>query len=167
MSTKMMSPNTTIWWVPLAGLTTPDAPKASEINAGTNISCAIVTGFTLGATASDTDDSKSICDEGNVQTRTLGNYEANLSFFRDPISATPTVYSTAFDLFKVPRVEGWLVSRQGKKATTLAAEDDIVSVFKVMNDASMDETGDKGTPINFTVPFLQRGEMHINVDVVA
>ena len=167
MAEKMMSPKTTIWWVPLAGLTTPAAPKATEINAGTNISCAIVTGFTLNATASDTDDSKTICDEGNVQSRTLGNYEANLSFFRDPIGAGPTVFTTAYDLFKVARVEGWLISRQGKKSTQVAAVADIVSVFKVMNDSSMDETSDKGTPIRFTVPFLQRGAQYTNVDVVA
>lgn len=164
---KMMSPNTTIWWVPLAGLTTPASPKATEINAGTNLSCAIVTGFTLNATASDTDDSKTICDEGNVQTRTLGNYEANLSFFRDPIGAAPTVFTTAYDLFKVARVSGWLISRQGKKATELAEVGDIVSVFKVMSDSSMDETDDKGTPIRLTVPFLQQGVQHVNVDVVA
>lgn len=167
MAEKMMSPNTTIWYVPLAGLTTPAAPKATEINAGTNISCAIVTGYTLNATASDTDDSKTICDEANVQTRTLGNYEANISFFRDPVGATPTVFTTAYDLFKVARVEGWLVSRQGKKSTALAAVSDIVSVYKVMNDASMDETSDKGTPIRFTVPFLQRGEFYVNTTVVA
>lgn len=164
---KMMSPNTTITFIPLAGLTTPDAPKATELNAGTNLSCAIVTGYTLNATASDTDDSKTICDEGNVQTRTLGNYEANISFFRDPVGAAPTVFSTAYDLFKTSRVEGWLVSRQGKKSTEPFAVGDIVSVYKVMNDSSMDETSDKGTPIRFTVPFLQRGEFFVNVDVAA
>lgn len=167
MAEKMMSPKTTVWFLALAALTTPAAPKATEINAGTNLSCAIVTGMTLNATASDTDDSKTICDESNVQTRTLGNYEANLSFFRDPVGAAPTVFTTAYDLFKVARVEGWLISRQGKKSTELAAVGDIVSVFKVMSDSPMDESDDKGTPIRLTVPFLQRGEMHVNTTVVA
>lgn len=166
MAEKMMSPNTTVTWIPLAGLTTPAAPKATELNAGVNLSCAIVTGHTLNATSSDTDDSKTICDEGNVQTRTLGNYEANISFFRDPIGAAPTVFTAAYNAFKTARVEGWLVSRQGKKSTAPYAATDIVSVFKVMSDSTMDETSDKGTPIRFTVPFLQRGQFHVNTTVV-
>ena len=82
---KMMNPNTTIWWVPEGGFEDPANPTAAEINAGENISCAIVTGFTLNPTDSDTDDTRSICDEGNVANPTWDNYEANLTFFRTTI----------------------------------------------------------------------------------
>ena len=47
---KMMSPNTTIWWIPLAGIADYTQPKVAEITAGINISAAIVTGYTLAAT---------------------------------------------------------------------------------------------------------------------
>lgn len=159
---KMMSPNTTIWWVPLAGIANPASPTVAEINAGTNISCAIVTGYTLGATDSDTDDSKSICDDANVLTPTFDNYEANLSFFRSDLVAVTAVYDTAFNLFKVDRVEGYLVSRHGKVSTALAATGDIVSVFRVISDAPQDVEGDGGAPIQFTVPFLPQGVVTIN-----
>lgn len=163
---KMMSPNTTIWFVPLAGITNPNAPTAAQITAGTNISAAIVTGYTLGATDSDTDDSKTIVDEGNVSTPTFGNYEANISFFRDGIGDTPTVFTTAYNLFKDGRVEGWLVSRHGYKATVAAAATQLVSVFRVFSDFAQDIEGDGGAPIQFTVPFKPQGQMAINVAVV-
>ena len=35
---KMLPPNIRIDWVPFAGLSTPGAPKATELNAGTNLS---------------------------------------------------------------------------------------------------------------------------------
>lgn len=164
---KLMSPNTTIWWVPVAGITNPAAPTVAQITAGTNISGAIVTGYTLGATDSDTDDSKTIVDESNVSTRTFGNYEGSLSFFRDPVGATATIFTTARDLFKTPRVEGWLVSRHGKKSTAAVVAGDLVSVFKFISDAPQNVEGDGGSPIQFTVPFRPQGVFHVNVAVAA
>lgn len=164
---KMMSPNTTIWWVPLAGITNHLAPTVAQINAGTNISAAIVTGYTLGATDSDTDDSKTIVDEGNVTTPTFGNYEANISFFRDGIGDTATIFTTAYNLFKSGRVEGWLVSRHGLKSTAAVAALQLVSVFRVISDFGQDIEGDGGAPIQFTVPFKPQGQMAINVPVAA
>ena len=160
---KMMSPNTTIWWVPLAGISNYLAPTAAEITAGTNLSAAIVTGYTLGATDSDTDDSKTIVDEGNVQTPTFGNYEANLSFYRDGIGDTPTIFTTAFNLFKAGRVEGWLVSRHGFKSTVAATAAQLVSIYRVYSDFGQTIEGDGGAPIQFTVPFKSQGQFATNI----
>jgi hypothetical protein len=174
MSKKMMSPNTTIWWVPLAGLTTPSVPKATEITAGTNISGAIETGYKLNATDADTDKSATIIDESNVETPTIGNYEADLTFFRDDIgtgtNAAPspaTIFTTAFNLFKGGPVQGWLVKRLGSKSTVAAAASQQVSVFKVEADYYRTLDGDKGTPVRFQVPFLPLGEYYLNVTTQA
>jgi hypothetical protein len=83
MPKKMLNPRTTLWVVPENGVVNPDAPTASELNAGKNISCAVVRGYTLNPTASDTDDSASICDTGNVSNRLYDNYEGELTLFRD------------------------------------------------------------------------------------
>lgn len=160
---KMMSPNTTIWWVPLAGIADFNAPKVAEITAGINLSAAIVTGYTLAATDSDTDDSKTIVDEGNVQTPTFGNYEASLSFYRDAIGDAPSVFTTANDLFTAGRVEGWLVSRHGYKSTQAPAATQLVSVFGVVSDYHQTVEGDGGAPIQTTVPFKPTGSMKLNV----
>ena len=159
---KMMSPNTTIWWIPLAGIANYLSPTVAEINAGINISAGIVTGFTLGATDSDTDDSKTIVDEGNVSTPTFGNYEASLSFFRDATGDAATVFTTATALFTGGRVEGWLVSRHGYKSTIVAATTQLVSVYGVISDFYQDVEGDGGSPIQITVPFKPTGKMVLN-----
>jgi len=163
---KMMSPNTTIWWIPVAGIANFNAPTVAEITAGINLSAAIVTGYTLAATDSDTDDSKTIVDEGNVSTPTFGNYEASLSFFRDAIGDAATAFTTANDLFTAGRVEGWLVSRQGYKSTVAPATTQLVSVFGVVSDYHQVVEGDGGSPIQTTVPFKPTGKMKLNVALV-
>ena len=174
MAYKMMSPNTTIWWVPLAGLTTPATPKSTEINAGTNMSLSIETGYTLGATDPETDSSRSIADEGTVETPTIGNYAGSFTFFRDDIGTgtnvapnPTTIYTTVFNLFKAGRVTGWVVSRHGKKYTAAAATGDIVSVYKFTSDFYKTLDGDKGTPIRYQVTMLPQGEFYLNVATVA
>jgi hypothetical protein len=172
---KMMPPNTRIDWVPLAGLTTPGTPKVSDITTnGTNLSAAIETGYKLGATDSDVDNSKTIADEGNSETPTLGNYEAMLTFFKDELgtgtNAAPvpaTIFTTAFNLFKTAYVEGWLVKRYGKKQNVALAVGDILSVFRVSSDHVREREGDKGNPVRFEVEFAQGGEMYLNRTAVA
>lgn len=164
---KMMSPNTTILWVPLGGIVDPDAPTVAELEAGINISAAIVTGYTLGATDSDTDESKTIVDEGNVKTPTFGNYAGSLTLFRDGVGDTPTVFTTAYNLFKDGRVEGYLVSRQGYKATAPFEAGQLVSAYRFISDFQQDIEGDKGAPIQATIPFRPQGVMAINVPVAA
>lgn len=163
---KMMSPNTRIDWYPENGFADPENPTILELNAGTNISCAIVVGYTLNFTDSDTDDSKTICDEGNVANRGFANYEASLSFFRDSVGDAPTVFSTARDIFKAQEhVTGWLVVRQGYKSAVPYAADQHISIFKVTSDFPRDEEGDGGTPIQFTVPFLSQGLAVANYEI--
>lgn len=167
MPTKMLNPNTTIWFVPKAGIVDPYAPTATEINAGLNISCAITRGYTLNPTDSDTDDTASICDTGNVETRLYDNYEAELTFFRDSdASDAVSVYNIAFTAFKAPDVEGWLIRRLGKKSTVAAIAADEVELFLVANDRARTVDGGDAGPIQFTVPFLAQGTYTGYVDVV-
>lgn len=168
---KLMNPNTTIWWIPEGGVVNPAAPTAAEINGGENISCAIVTGFTLNPTDSDTDDTRSICDEGNVANPTWDNYEANLTGFRtntpEGPDANDIAMDTFYELFKHKGKAGWLYRRIGKKNNVEATAADVVSGFKVLSDNPQDIAGGDEGPIQMTVPFLQQGEMHLNVEVVA
>lgn len=168
MPTKMLNPNTTIWFVPEAGVANPLAPTATEINAGTNISCAITRGYTLNPTDSDTDDTASICDTGNVQNRLFDNYEAELTFFRDANIADGTsVFNVAFNLFKNPDVRGWLYRRLGKKSTQAAVAGDLVEGFLFTNDRMRSVDGGDAGPIQFTVPFLAQGNYTGYVTVAA
>lgn len=167
MAQKMMKPNETIWWVPIAGLTpayNPDVPTAAALNnaLSLNISCAIVNGYTLNPTASDTDDSSSICDSANVQTPTFTNYEANLVLFREgDLDDDTSIEAKVFELFRYPDAEGYLVRRVGYLSDTPAAAGQVVSSFYVSSDVPQDTITDGG-PIQMTVPFLPQGKMALN-----
>jgi len=163
---KMMSPNTTIWWIPLAGIANYLAPTAAEITAGINISAAIVSGYTLAATDSDKDNSHTIVSEGNVDTPTFRNYAGKLSFFRDDLAGTSTVFTTAKALFDAGQVEGWLVSRHGYKSSVAPAASQLVSVYHFISDFGQDTEPGSGAPIEFTVPFVPQGQIAVNIPIV-
>lgn len=160
MPKKMMSPNTTIVWVDEDAVVNPHAPTVAELEAGINISCAIVRGYTLNPQASDTDSTASICDEGNVETPTYDNYEASLTFFHESDNAdTESVFLIATDLFKVKGARGYLYRRIGKKSTVPFSATDEVEGFLVQSDNPQTiDGGDSGGPIQMTVPFLQQGD---------
>lgn len=133
---KMLPPNVTVTWVPgEAGIEDINAPTAEELNAGENITCAITSAdYTLGWTERDTDDSKSLCDDSNVETPIYKNYEADLTFFRDSDRENnESVYNTVYELFKIPRQRGLLVERVGKNADAEYVDGDEVSVFDFLS----------------------------------
>lgn len=160
MPQKMLPPNVTVWWVPATpGIADIDAPDATEINAGTNISCAIVDPYTLGWTDRDTDDSASICDDSNVETPTRKNYEGNLNLFRDAnLTDNTSVFNTAVNLFKTPLQPGFLVQRVGKNPNTfpMAADGDEVSVFEFLS-GDPNIVKDNNAPVQAQIRFYAQG----------
>lgn len=160
MPQKMLPPNVSVWWVPATpGIDDIDNPTAAEINAGTNISCAIVDPYTLGWTDRDTDDSASICDDSNVETPTRKNYEGDLTFFRDANMADiASVYNIAADLFRVPLQQGFLVQRIGKNPNVFpdVADGDEVSVFEFLS-GDPNIVKDNDAPIQMQVRFYAQG----------
>ena len=171
MANKMMSPAETIWWVPAGTVGFDrDAIKASLLTESLNISCAIVSGYTLNPTDSDTDDTTSICNGSNSAEPTFYNYEANLTFFREETGTNAdntSAYSRAYEFFKHVDADGYLVRRVGKKFDAPAAAGDEVDVFYVQSDYPQDVVSDSGGPIQMTVPFLPQGFMDINATLVA
>lgn len=156
---KMVSPTTGIWFVPAAGgPASASAMTSAQINAGVNLSCAIETGFKLGALASDKDASRTICDSGNVDNFTYDNYEADLTFFRDSGVNVIAAFAAAWSLLQVPGQLGYLVARYGKLSTVAVTATDVVSVFAVESDQPID-IDDSTAPIKFQVPFVPKGDM--------
>lgn len=164
--TKMIAPNTRVDWIPFAGVADPDNLTAVELLAGTHLSPAITTGYTLGSTKSDVDTSKDITQEGDVETPTFGNYEGSLTFFRSDLVNVTAAYNLAYNLFKVGRTEGYLVHRIGMKAGVAPAAGQKVSVYSFTADYGRDEEGDKGAPIKFTVPFQPLGFKKLNTELL-
>lgn len=165
MAKKMLNPNTTLWVIDADKVTDIMALTAADLNGtGTpdtgalNFSCAVVRGYTLNPTDSDTDDSASICDSGNVENRLYDNYEAEFTMFRDADSSDATsVFNKAFEYFKEPDRLHYVVRRVGKRNTEPAAADDEVEAFLFANDRIRSVDGGDDGPIQFTVPELQQG----------
>lgn len=161
MAQKMLPPNVTVWWIPLSpGIDDINNPTADEINAGTNISCAIVDPYTLGWTDRDTDDTASICDDSNVETPTRKNYEGDLTFFRDDdLDDVSSVFNIAADLFKTPLQDGYLVQRIGENPNDVpnASAGDEVSVFLfISGDPNI--VKDNDAPVQMQVRFYAQGQ---------
>lgn len=158
---KMLPPNIRVDWYEDADGIFEDLnnPTAEDLNSGVNISCAISQNdFTLGATASDTNDEKSLCDGANVQTPTYKNYEATLTFFRDGnVDNVESVYNEAYELFKTPRQSGYLATRVGYPATTDYEDGQDVQIFKVMSDTPQN-VHNNGEPVKMTVAFFPQGQ---------
>lgn len=160
MPTKMLNPNTTLIVVPEASVVNPLTPSAAVLNGGTaiNISCAVTRGYTLNPTDSDTDDTASICDTGNVKNRLFDNYEGELTVFRDAnIADNTSIYNVTFQYFKAPDVRFWLYRRLGKKSTVAITAGDLVEGFLFANDRVRSVDGGDSGPIQFTVPLLAQG----------
>lgn len=170
MPTKMLPPNVSVWWVPSTpGIDDIDSPTVAEINAGTNISCAIVDPYTLGWTDRDTDDSASICDDSNVETPTRKNYEGDLTFFRDgDMDDIASVYNIAADLFKTPLQQGFLVQRIGKNPNSFpnVAAGDEVSVFLFLS-GDPNIVKDNDAPVQMQVRFYAQGQSSNGLVLVA
>lgn len=170
MPTKMLNPNTTLIVVPESFVTNPLAPSAAVLNGvnAINISCAITRGYTLNPTDSDTDDTASICDTGNVANRLFDNYEGELTAFRDGnIADNTSVYNLMWQFYKNPDVRHYVFRRLGKKSTVAIAAGDILEGFLFVNDRTRSVDGGDAGPIQFTVPLLAQGNYTGYVTAVA
>ncbi len=166
MAKKMLNPNTTLWVIDADDVLDIADLSADDLNGtgtpGTsalNFSCAVVRGYTLNPTDSDTDDSASICDSGNVENRLYDNYEGEFTMFRDADATDATsVFNQAFEYFKTPDKRFYVVRRVGKRNTVAATTGDEVEAFLFINDHIRSVDGGDDGPIQFTVPLLQQGQ---------
>lgn len=157
---KMLAPNTKIVFIPYAGVADPIAgPTAAECVAGTDISCAIVTGYTLNPTDPDTDDSASICDAGNTVTQTYDNYEMDITFFREGVlTDTTSIYYVALNLFSNGPVQGYFVRRIGKPSTSAIVTTDVIDWYTFETDY-MQTNDDRKTPVQFEIKGIPMGTL--------
>ena len=120
------------------------APTAAELNSALvkNITCALNedgTTFTLGD--SDTDDSLTFCDEGNLSTPTFYNPEVVMEAFRDADTAATGIYNEALGLLAFPDIEYIAILRVGEDSDTNFAAGDRVKMVGVKTDFGIDVVG--------------------------
>lgn len=148
------------------------APTAAAFNTaistsllGFDISCAITDdSVSINLTDSDTDDSLSICDIGNVSTPTFFNYEVTFDSFRNgPVAAGApvAVYELPVNLFSAADRPYYIVTRIGPAQGTTFSAGQIVNIFGVNTDHPVDVLGD-GENILFGSRFKPSGSVYTN-----
>lgn len=174
---KLLRGNVTIVAAYPEAFANPETPTAAELNDlfayGTNedgmvfdISCAIVDNYTLNMADSDTDDTMTICDIGNVSTPTFQNYEASLDFLRDRSVTDNGVFNMAFDLFKGAGRPFYLIKRIGHLQSTAFAVGQIISMYGVETDHPVDLVDDNAL-LQFGGRFKPTGNLNINYTIAS
>jgi hypothetical protein len=174
---KLLRANLSILWAYPEAFANAATPTAAELNnlfvygsaeGGLvfDISCSILDDYTLNMTDSDTDDSISICDIGNVESPTFQNYEASLNHFRDSSVTANGVYNLAFDLFKGVDRPGYLIKRIGYPQGTPFAIGQNVSLYGFTTDYPVDVVDDNSM-LQFGSRFKPNGNLNINYTIAA
>jgi hypothetical protein len=177
VGTKMVSNyKIRVDWVDSADVTDEDAfitaPSAALITAdGVDLTNAIAwDSYDLGTQDSNKIDDRGIVDEGQVQTRGFAQYTGSLMFFRDADPDATSDYNTAFETFKAAtdgsKPQGFLVTRIGVDADDAHAAGQIVSVFKFIADAFMDNTEGEDS-VKYMVNFMPQGKLGVRVTEAA
>ena len=143
-NTRMYRANVTFCLAHPEAFADRTAPTAAELNSALvkNITCALNedgTTFTLGD--SDTDDSLTFCDEGNLSTPTFYNPEVVMEAFRDADTATTGIYNEALGLLAFPDIEYIAIMRVGGLSTDAFAIGNRIKMVAVKTDFGIDVVG--------------------------
>lgn len=169
-NTRMFRTNVTFCLARPEAFADRTAPTAAELNDTElvhNITCALNedgTTFTLGD--SDTDDSLTFCDAGNVSTPTFFNPEVVMEAFRDADTAAEGVFNEAFDLLAFPDVPYIAIMRVGKDSDVAFATGDRIKMVGVKTDFGIDVVGN-GENQRISQSFLNNDFVNWNYEVAA
>lgn len=174
---KVLRGNVTILLAYPEAFANPEAPTAAELNDQFdystnadamvfNVSCAILDDYTLNMTDSDTDDSVSICDIGNVSSPTFQNYEGSLDGFRDKAVDDNGVFNLFRDLTLGPDRELYVIKRIGYASTDAFAPGQTVSMYGFNTDFPVDLVEDNAM-LKHGARFKPNGNLNINYELAA
>jgi len=168
-NTRMYRANVTLCLAHPEAFANRAAPTAAELNSALvkNITCALNedgTTFTLGD--SDTDDSLTFCDEGNLSTPTFYNPEVVFEAFRDADTAATGVFNEALDLIAFPDIEYIAIQRIGQDSDTNFASGDRIKMVGVKTDFGIDVVGN-GENQRIGQSFLNNDFVNWNYEVAS
>lgn len=148
----------------------PAAPTATELNAGIDLSCDILSSdFTWTPTASDTVDEKALCATGNSVVFGSSNYDLGVTLWRqfDATTGAPdTANEAGWAALKEKGTTVWAYARESGKDSTedWAADDETYLGGEVVTDLP---TRTDGTGFIKRRVILGAQRMHDNITVAA
>ena len=166
---KMIADGKTKFTILTAAPANPEAPTATELNAGIDISCDVLaSNFTWGAGDSNTVSEQALCDESAAEVMTSSVWAGGFTIWRQFASGggfdADSTAEQAMEILKVKGSTFWAYARQTDKPARedWAAGDEIYLGGEVVNDnpKRTDGTGF----IKYQVPLkVQRGYPFIKV----
>jgi hypothetical protein len=161
------SGNIRVWWALENAFANYKVPTAAEINASLDISNAISwNDFDFNLESSNEIDDPAITAIGKVIDRGYTNFGGSISLYypRNFDDATSD-FSLAYDALDAPRTKGYLVIRvDGEESSALAANGDMVHVFKVITDGYAESiVGEEA--FRYTVTMLPQGDFAVRTIV--
>lgn len=175
---KLLRGNTTVLVAYPEAFANPLAPTSTELNnlfvftsneAGMvfNVSCAITdSSYTANVTDSETDDTRTICDIGQVQNPTFQTYEVSFDGLRDSSVTDAGVFNLFFDLFTGVDRPFYVYTRYGQLNTIAAAVGDDWTIMGVTTDNPIDVVDDNSL-LQFGARFKNTGDVLANYRLVA
>lgn len=170
---KMLRGNVTILAAYPEAFADPEKPTSAELNDQFvfstnedamvfNISCSLLDdAVVLNRTDSDTDDTRTICDIGQVQNPTFATYEASLDALRDVSLSDPGIYNMFFELFNGVDCPFWLIKRIGGSNTEPFKVGDDIQMYSVTTDLPNDLVEDNAW-LKFGARFKPTGDLLVN-----
>ena len=176
---KLLRGNVGIWLAYPEAFVNPLAPKVAELNAQFawsptasqgnmvfNVSCATLDDYTLNQTDSDTDDTRTICDVGEVATATFQNYEGSLDFLRDVDITAQGLFNMAAELTRGADRVLYAYKRLNKPNTAPFAIGDQVTIYGFRTDFPQDGV-ESGALLTHGARFKPTGAFYSNYELVA
>ncbi len=157
---------TKLYWVPGdTGIASVSAPTTAELNAGTDLTCLMVSSYEVRPDGSETTNERAVCEGSNVVAPTVQNYTGNLILFRqfDSTTGAPEA-DDPINTFEYQTL-GFFVRRLGKDYSDAWAAADEVEVYKFMADTPQPQGGAGEGYLKVTVPLLPQGSFDIKAVV--
>lgn len=159
---------TRLTWVPGDdGIADVNAPTVTELEAGVDLTCQMVSTYEVRADGSDTTSERAVCDTANVDTPTVANYMGRFELFRDWDSDAEEWTSDDVLEWLEYKQPGYFVRRLGLPMTEAYAAGQQVEVYKFMPDHPQIQGGTGTGFLKATVPMLQQGVFTLKAEVAA
>lgn len=157
---------TKLLWVPGEdGISDIAAPTLTELAAGVDLTCQMVTTYEVRPDGSDTTNERAVCETSNVVTPTVQNYMGRFELFRQwDSSANEWETEDVLEYLEYGDL-GWFVRRLGLPQDTDYAADQVVEVYKFMVDSPQTQGGTGSGYLKATVPLLQQGSFRLKSTV--
>lgn len=157
---------TKLLWVPGEdGIADIAAPTLTELAAGVDLTCQMVTTYEVRPDGSDTTNERAVCETSNVVTPTVQNYMGRFELFRQwDAQANEWETEDVLEYLEFGDL-GWFVRRLGLPQDTDYAAAQVVEVYKFMVDSPQTQGGTGSGYLKATVPLLQQGSFRLKSTV--